>query len=59
MVRVVAPYVGAWIEMVYMKLAAVHQPFVASYVGAWIEMPFDAELGNRSLGSLSLCKSVN
>ena len=32
----VAPYVGAWIETVYIN-NALHDGLVAPYVGAWIE----------------------
>ena len=36
--RLVAPYVGAWIETVLLALAAIAMK-VAPYVGAWIETP--------------------
>ena len=33
----VAPYTGAWIEILYLKDAGYH-PAVAPYTGAWIEI---------------------
>ena len=43
----VAPLVGAWIEMLY-KDARVDQNIVAPLVGAWIEIPAPIPLSKRA-----------
>ena len=57
MIRHVAPFVGAWIE-IQSSLRRLTRTSVAPFVGAWIEIA-KAMQGGRACAGRSLCGSVD